>query len=136
MYHPSGILERSQGFVLSCTQVGVPHSTALGLGPSSTPEGLPFTLLLLCLVSGVRYEAPSCTAGMKHFEWKGPTATFQHAHSLWENSGVHYLHKLAMCSFNPTLRVNPGGVTNSRLQRRPGNVQRPQKHSTQAVEWI
>lgn len=50
------LLERGQGFGPSCTQAGIPHSTALALGPSSAPEELAFTLLLSCLAPGVRCE--------------------------------------------------------------------------------
>lgn len=91
------LLESSQGYVPSCTQVGVPLSTPLAMGPSSTPEEFAFSLLFSCLVLGVRCKTLSCNACTKRCRWKPPTATLlQHGRSFWGNGGAHYLHRLGM----------------------------------------
>jgi hypothetical protein len=94
------LLESSQGFVPSCTQVGVPLSTPLAMGPSSTPEEFAFNLLLSCLVLGVKCKTLSCNACMKRCRWKRSTATLcHHARSFWGNGEAHDLHILGIRSF-------------------------------------
>lgn len=74
-------------------------------------------------------------AGMKHFEWKQPTATLQSGPELLGKGwGALSPHTYRECA--PSLRANQGGVSKSRTQPRPGrlltfhsNIQLSQKHS-------
>lgn len=65
------------------------RSPVPALGPGSTLEESPFTLILLCSVLDVRYSlrrgTPSCLAGMKYHRLKQPIPALQWVGSFSEN---------------------------------------------------